>query len=165
VRSDFALAADTVRLCAARGGALEDESRRLAPCPRSGGLILRYRAAISIAVSAFSVATVAATASAARARSAAFPHWWLREALCVHRHESVDWHRTTDWLGRQSPDRGGMQIDVGTWHSRAPRRYPSEPSAATPHEQLVVAYRIWLANGHRFGGNQWYLSAASCGVR
>lgn len=92
------------------------------------------------------------------------PRWWTTEALCIHRHESTDWHRTTDWLGEPSPDRGGMQIDVDTWVAFAPPGYPSEPAEATPHEQLEVAYRIWLANGHRFGGNQWYLSAASCGV-
>ena len=89
----------------------------------------------------------------------------MREALCIHRHESVDWHRTTDWLGRPSEDHGGMQIDVATWNNLAPRTFPREPADATPHEQLVVAYRIWLENGHRFGGNQWFLSAESCDVR
>ncbi len=89
----------------------------------------------------------------------------MREALCIHRHESVNWHRTTDWLGRPSVDHGGMQIDVATWDSFAPLRYPREAAAATPHEQLEVAYRIWIENGHRFGGNQWFLSAESCGVR
>jgi hypothetical protein len=84
--------------------------------------------------------------------------------MCVHRHESVDWHRVTDWLGRPSSDHGGMQIDVGTWGSLAPRNFPREPAAATPHQQLVVAYRIWLENGRRFGGSQWFLSAERCGV-
>jgi hypothetical protein len=85
--------------------------------------------------------------------------------MCIHRHESVNWHRTTDWLGYPSEDHGGMQIAVGTWDEMAPRNYPREPAAATPHEQLVVAYRIWLANGHRFGGNQWPLSSLACDVR
>jgi hypothetical protein len=85
--------------------------------------------------------------------------------MCIHRHESVNWHRTTDWRGMPSSDHGGMQIDVGTWRAMAPRRFPADPEAATPHEQLVVAYRIWLANGDRFGGNQWFLSAESCDVR
>ena len=95
----------------------------------------------------------------------ALPRWWVSEALCIHRHESVDWHRTTDWLGYPSEDHGGMQIAVGTWDAVAPRGYPSEPAVASPHEQLVVAYRIWLDNGHSFGGNQWFFSAQSCGVR
>ena len=110
-------------------------------------------------VSAFFAASVAATA-----RSTSLPRWWITQAMCIHRHESVNWHRTTDWLGRPSPDHGGMQIEVDTWRRMAPRRFPAEPASATPREQLLVAYRIWLANGRRFGGNQWYLSAASCGV-
>ncbi len=84
--------------------------------------------------------------------------------MCIHRHESVDWHRTTDWRGYPSVDRGGLQIDVTTWNSLAPAGYPRNPASASPHQQLVVAYRIWLANGRRFGGHQWYYSAASCGV-
>jgi Transglycosylase-like domain len=95
----------------------------------------------------------------------ALPSWWLREALCIHRHESVDWHRTTDWLGQPSVDHGGMQINLGTWEEMAPRSYPREPADATPLEQLEVAHRIWVANGYRFGGNQWEVSAADCGVR
>jgi hypothetical protein len=92
------------------------------------------------------------------------PGWWLREALCIHRHESLDWHRTTDWLGQPSVDHGGMQINVGTWAEMAPRGYPSEPAAATPRQQLVVAYRIWVANDDRFGGNQWPVSSVECGA-
>jgi hypothetical protein len=100
----------------------------------------------------------------ARAAFAALPHWWIRQALCIHRHESFDWHRTTDWLGNASRDRGGMQIDVGTWVAHAPRNFPREPAAASPHEQLVVAFRIWRANGHRFGGGEWPSSSTACGV-
>ena len=102
------------------------------------------------------------TVSSATAKS--LPRTWLQGAMCVHRHESVDWHRKTDWLGRPSVDHGGMQIDVGTWDHFAPAGYPRSPADATPHQQLVVSYRIWLANGHRFGGNQWYHSAAACGL-
>ncbi len=109
-------------------------------------------------------ALIAFAVSTASASTTRLPHWWVKEALCIHRHESVDWHRTTDWLGGPSVDHGGMQIDVGTWQTMAPRSYPRDSAEATPHEQLVVAYRIWLANGRRFGGDQWYLSAAACGV-
>jgi hypothetical protein len=94
----------------------------------------------------------------------ALPHWWIGKALCIHRHESVDWHRTTDWRGYPSVDRGGLQIDVNTWSSLAPATFPTNPASASPRQQLFVAYRIWLANGHRFGGHQWYYSAAACGV-
>ena len=101
--------------------------------------------------------------SSALAREA-LPRTWVKAALCVHRHESVDWHRTTDWLGRPSVDHGGMQIDLGTWAHFAPPSYPRSPAQASPWEQLLVAHRIWVANGDRFGGRQWYHSAAACGV-
>jgi hypothetical protein len=84
--------------------------------------------------------------------------------LCIHRHESVDWHRVTDWLGNPSPYRGGMQIAVGTWSEFAFTSFPHDPAAATPHQQLLVSYAIWRANGRRFGGRQWYYSAERCGV-
>lgn len=92
------------------------------------------------------------------------PRWWLTQALCIHRHESTDWHRTTDWLGRPSVNHGGMQINVGTWRAWAPLGFPAEPASASPRQQLVVAYRIWTANGHRFGGGQWPHSSYACGV-
>jgi hypothetical protein len=102
----------------------------------------------------------------ARAKLAfpALPRWWVNEALCIHRHESVDWHRTTDWLGQPSVDHGGMQINVGTWLAYAPSRFPREPEAATPDEQLVVAHRIWAANCDRFGGDEWPNSSVACGL-
>jgi len=83
--------------------------------------------------------------------------------MCIHDHESADWHRSTDSLGRPSSDHGGMQIDVQTWARFAGRPFPRDPAAATPHEQLLVAYEIWRANGRRFGGGQWSVAAATCG--
>ncbi len=116
-------------------------------------------------VSAAFAATSAFTSVRAHtARAFALPGWWVSEAMCIHRHESADWHRTTDWLGRPSVDHGGMQIALGTWATLAPKSYPREPAAASPHEQLVVAYRIWTANGRRFGGSQWPYSSEACGV-
>ena len=102
------------------------------------------------------------SARAATSRAFVLPRWWLHEALCIHRHESTDWHRTTDWLGNPSVNHGGMQINVWTWARWAPNGYPREPAAASPYEQLVVAYRIWQANGRRFGGGQWPNSSAAC---
>lgn len=90
--------------------------------------------------------------------------WWLREAACIHEHESVDWHKTTDWQGHPSWDHGGMQIDVRTWASYAPRGFPADPADATPREQLYVAYQIWVANGRRWGGNQWPNTSKACGL-
>jgi hypothetical protein len=121
---------------------------------------------ISLVASAVISASAALTSVKAHAAGAsALPHWWVNQAMCIHRHESTDWHRTTDWLGRPSVDHGGMQIAVGTWLSLAPQGFPREPAAASPHEQLIVAYRIWHANGRRFGGSQWPYSSVACGVR
>ena len=45
-----------------------------------------------------------------------------------------------------------------------PDRFPREPETATPDEQLVVAHRIWAANGDRFGGDEWPNSSVACGL-
>lgn len=94
----------------------------------------------------------------------AYPPAWLREAACIHRHESIDWHKRTDYLGRPSWDHGGMQIDTRTWSAYAPRSFPADPADATPAEQLLVAWRIYNANGRRWGGNQWPKTSRACGV-
>src|SRR5262249_20251850 len=122
--------------------------------------------AISFAASALFAVSAASVAKAVSATAAfkTIPHWWVNQALCIHRHESLDWHRTTDWRGYPSRDHAGLQIDVGTWAAPAPRRVLHAPVAAAPREQLVVAYRIWRANGRRFGGGQWPYSSTACGV-
>ena len=129
-------------------------------------MILRYRAAISFAATVLFAVSVASASEAVSAKAAfhAIPRWWVAQALCIHRHESIDWHRTTDWRGYPSRDHGGMQIDVTTWAAQAPKGFPREPASASPREQLVVAYRIWRANGRRFGGGQWPYSSMACGV-
>ena len=88
------------------------------------------------------------------------PRWWLTEAMCIHRHESTDWHAHTDWLGYPSVDHGGMQIDVGTWLSR------SRPRASRASRRQPRRASSWssptgsgASNGHRFGGGQWPYSS------
>lgn len=106
----------------------------------------------------------------ARALNAPWPPGWYAQAMCIHSHESTDWHKTTTWTGAPSNDHGGMQIDVGTWRSmlshgyRLTRGFPAAPELASPYQQLVVAYLIWVSNGHRFGGSQWPNTARACGV-
>jgi Transglycosylase-like domain len=141
----------------------EKGSRRV---PSEEVSILRYRAAISFAATALFAVSAASASKAVSAKAAfsALPHWWVRQALCIHRHESLDWHRTTDWRGYPSRDQGGMQIDVGTWAAHAPAGFHGDPAAASPREQLVVAFWIWRANGRRFGGGQWPYSSTACGV-
>lgn len=94
----------------------------------------------------------------------AYPEWWVKQASCIHQHESTNWRKTTDWLGRPSPDHGGYQIDVGTWRHFAPRTWPQDPAYATPAQQTLVAWRIYVANGRRWGGNQWPNTSRLCGV-
>jgi hypothetical protein len=95
----------------------------------------------------------------------AYPRGWLKQAACIHRHESTDWHRVLDWRGYPSPDHGGYQIDVSTWAAFAPRWWPRDPALASPAQQTLVAWRIYVANGRRWGGNQWPNSSRECGLR
>ena len=89
----------------------------------------------------------------------AFPAGWLTEARCIHEHESLDWHRTTDWLGHPSRDHGGMQIDVDTWRAFGGR---GDPAGASPRVQLEVAYRIWRHDGGSW--REWPVSSRVCGL-
>lgn len=97
--------------------------------------------------------------------SAAAKRWkpdraWLAGAWCVHRHESVDWHRAwTDWTGARSPYAGGFQFLQSTW-SRAGGR--GEPWQWSPREQLYRAFVIWRMNGGSF--REWG-TAGVCGLR
>jgi hypothetical protein len=88
------------------------------------------------------------------------PAWWLRQASCIHRHESVDWHRRwVDWRGQPSVYAGGMQFRQSTWTSAGGR---GEPWQASPREQL---YRAWLV--YRRDGGSWreWGTASVCGLR
>lgn len=95
------------------------------------------------------------------------PPVWLKEALCIHRHESVDWHRRwTDWRGNRSPYAGGMQFLQDTWNRAGGS---GEPWQASPREQLYRAYVIWDRHVGRMGdgrGNwsEWG-TARACGLR
>jgi hypothetical protein len=93
----------------------------------------------------------------------AYPRWWLREAACIHRHEG-GWRQRTTWRGEPSRQHGGYQILDTTWLAFAPPSWPRDPAEATPAQQILVAWRIWLANGRRWGGLQWPASARLCGL-
>ena len=94
----------------------------------------------------------------------AYPKGWMAQANCIHRHESTDWHKTTDWLGNPSRDHGGYQIDVGTWQVFAPKHWPQDPAYASPAQQTLVAWRIYVWNGRKWGGGQWPNTARACGL-
>jgi hypothetical protein len=112
-----------------------------------------------------------------------YPSWWLAQARCIHYREAVsgagiytstlgrrgwriNWHLTRTAAGTPSSNHGGFQINVATWASFAPARWPRDPAAASRAQQVLVAWRIWLHNGHSWGANnQWPGTAAACGVR
>lgn len=112
--------------------------------------------AIAVAVVATLIITVSAQA---------YPQGWETQAQCIHLHESTDWHKTTDWRGYPSRDHGGYQIDVGTWLVFVPRGWPSDPADATPAQQTLVTWRIYVHNGRQWGNGQWPNSARACGLR
>lgn len=75
---------------------------------------------------------------------------WMSEpfhaqAMCIHRYESVDWHEPG------SPG-GGMQFMQGTWDAWGGAEYASTPGAASPSDQLRVAYRVVRHDG---GWREW----------
>jgi hypothetical protein len=91
--------------------------------------------------------------------------------MCIHRHESVDWHRDhVDWRDNPSDYAGGLQFTDATWRSLFGPSEQDEyvyahPAVASPREQLYRAWLNWRRNGNRFGGRQWPHSSAECGVR
>ena len=87
-------------------------------------------------------------------------HWhappsWLPGALCVHSHESGDWHIHND------PYANGFQFTLGTWLRAGGSA--STWISASPREQLYRAYRIWLADGRSW--REWPVTSRMCGLR
>lgn len=155
------------------------------PCSPRGGSLLRFRLFISSAAALLllllllSVRIPVGGASTGRSASPStvvggqsFRSWptslaarrwrpspaWLRAALCIHSHESVDWHRAgVDWRGMPSPYFGGMQFLVSTWTSAGG---VGLPSAWSSREQL---YRAWVVVTRDGGWREWGTHSA-CGV-
>jgi hypothetical protein len=74
------------------------------------------------------------------------PGWWLKQADCIHRHESVNWHLKND------PYCGGMQFNLGTWHL-----------AGGQGNCLRIAHVWWSRIGHRWGTRAgWPNTAVAC---
>jgi hypothetical protein len=101
------------------------------------------------------------TAMAAANRLHRFPHWWYLQAVCIHRHESVDWfygpgHTSGRyWNGYY----GGFQFLLSTWQRAGGRGYPHR---AIPNEQYYRAWVIWKAN---HGSWREWGTAGMCGLR
>jgi hypothetical protein len=92
------------------------------------------------------------------ARHFRFPHGWLRGAFCIHRHESVDWHRPyVDWRGAPSSYSGGYQFLASTWRNAGGVGHAYQWSV---REQTYRAYVVWRRDG---GWGEWG-SARACGL-
>jgi hypothetical protein len=89
------------------------------------------------------------------------PGWLVRSGVwCLHRHESVDWHRRwVDWAGRPSPYAGGLQFMQHTWETAGGR---GEPWQWSVREQVYRAFVRWHADGDSW--SEWG-TAGACGLR
>lgn len=96
------------------------------------------------------------------ARHFRFPPGWLLHSgvFCLHRHESVDWHRGyVDWQGRPSYYSGGLQFLASTWHRAGGT---GDAFRWSIREQVYRAYLRWVADGDSW--SEWG-TAGSCGLR
>lgn len=79
---------------------------------------------------------------------------WYPGALCIHQHESSDWHIHNE------PYAGGFQFMLGTWMRAGGS--PSTWFTATPREQFYRAYMIWKQDGGSW--REWPNTSRMCGV-
>jgi hypothetical protein len=89
-----------------------------------------------------------------------FPHWWYLQAVCIHRHESMDWFYGPGHTGGRSWSGyyGGFQFLLSTWQRAGGRGYPHQ---AIPNEQYFRAWIIWKAN---HGSWREWGTAGMCGL-
>ena len=87
---------------------------------------------------------------------------WLAQAKCVHAKEG-------GWRANSGNGYfGGMQFAADTWRSmkgshQAALHHPGDPAypfTATKSEQLQVAWRLWLKDGHSW--KSWGGVGATC---
>jgi hypothetical protein len=84
-------------------------------------------------------------------RSAPYPSWWQRDALCVQHYEGA-WNANTG-----NGFYGGMQFKLTTWYRVGGR---GRPDLAAPSEQL---WRAWLL--YRVAGwSPWPVTSRLCGL-
>ena len=101
------------------------------------------------------LAVVAVTLRDALGHPKPLPRGWLRDALCVHRHEG-------SWRDPGPTYFGGMQLDLEFQRTYARRLLRRKGTADrwTPHEQLHAARRGWRARGWQ----PWPAAARKCGL-
>lgn len=97
---------------------------------------------------------VAATGKA-RGEFRQVPHWWVKQALCVHRYEGA-------WNDPNGPYYGGMQMNISfqrAYGGDILRRFGTADHWH-PRTQLIVAHRGWKVRGWR----PWLNTARRCGL-
>lgn len=139
---------------------------------RLGGLV-RWFALVPVCVSALAwpggAASYAVVGSAEKPlgsdarRWQIPPRWWLVQAACIHRYETLGSRGMASWrLDTHNGFYGGFQFTSATWHSVGGSGLPNH---ATPAEQRYRAWINWNRNGKRWGGQQWPATAAACGLK
>lgn len=83
------------------------------------------------------------------------PAWWLPGALCVHSHESGNWHIYNP------PYANGFQFTLYTWQSVGGSA--SNWVSASPREQLYRAWLVWKRDGGSW--REWPNTSRMCGLR
>lgn len=82
------------------------------------------------------------------------PRGWYAGALCVHSHESGDWHIHNE------PYANGFQFMLGTWLSVGGT--VAGWITAPPREQLYRAYLVWKRDGGSW--REWPNTSRVCGL-
>jgi hypothetical protein len=125
--------------------------------------------ALTITLTLTLAATAASYPTSKAARAWKAPAGWLKQAACIHRHESagLGWHLAyRDWRGSPSPYSGGMQFLRSTWERAGGTGHAYQWS---PLEQQYRAYRIWdMQDGKlRNGVGDWseWGTARACELR
>lgn len=83
------------------------------------------------------------------------PHWWLRNALCVHHYEG-------SWRDPAAPYYGGLQMNwsfMRTYGGWMLKHYGTADHWS-PRAQLIIAHRGWK----RRGWYPWPNTARMCGL-
>ena len=104
---------------------------------------------------AFWIALTLVVVKAVHAHPRPFPRAWLQGALCIHRHEG-------SWRDDGAPHWGGLQMDMAFMKTYGARLLRTKGTADkwSPHEQLHVAFRAYLARGWA----PWPNTARRCGL-
>jgi len=90
---------------------------------------------------------------------AAYPAVFLREAACIHAHESRDWHIVNP------PYAGGFQFTLHTWDELGGHATSlAQIARSSPREQTRHAWYIFTIRGGTWR-HDWPATSRICGTR